>query len=79
MKNYNIDHINGIITLSASFLRKASTLGTKEYSDMLQLRRSHPDYKFVKAEAPKKKTTNKSKNLTYHPLMQGEYLLVHQS
>ena len=64
-KNYNIDFVNATITLSASFIRKASTLGTKEYGEMLQLRRNHPDFKFVKAEAPKQKTTNKAKNLTY--------------
>ena len=65
MKTYNIDFVNGIVTLYPSFLRKASSLGTKEYKDMLELRRNHPDFKFEKAEAPKQKSANKSKNLTY--------------
>ncbi len=65
MKNYNIDFVNGVVTLAPSFLRKASSLGTKEYSEMLKLRRNHADFKFVKAEAPKQKTANRAKNLTF--------------
>lgn len=65
MKTYSIDFVNGIVTLYPSFLRKASCLGTKEYSQMLELRRNHSDFKFVKAEVSKQKTANKAKNLTY--------------
>ena len=65
MKTYNIDFVNGIVTLYPSFLRKASSMGTQEYNTMLELRRNHPDFKFVKAEASKQKTANKAKNLTY--------------
>lgn len=65
MKSYNIDFVKGIITLSPAFLRKASSLGTKEYREMLELRRNHADFKFVKAEASKQKTASKAKNLTY--------------
>ena len=32
---------------------------------MLELRRNHSDFKFVKAEVSKQKTANKAKNLTY--------------
>ena len=65
MKTYNIDFVNGIVTLYPSFLRKASSMGTQEYNTMLELRRNHPDFKFVKVEASKQKTANKAKNLTY--------------
>ena len=65
MKTYNIDFVNGIVTLYPAFLRKASSLGTKEYREMLELRRNHADFQFVKADAPKQKTANKAKNLTY--------------
>lgn len=65
MKTYNIDFVNGIVTLYPSFLRKASSMGTQEYNTMLELRRNHPDFQFVKAEPSKQKTANKAKNLTY--------------
>ena len=64
MKNYEISYENCTVTLSASFLRKASTLGTKEYHEMLQLRRDLPSFQFQKAE-DEKKTASKYKNLTY--------------
>ena len=64
MKNYEISFENCTVTLSASFLRKASTLGTKEYQEMLQLRRDLPGFQFQKAEV-EKKTASKYKNLTY--------------
>ena len=64
MKNYEISFENCTVALSASFLRKASTLGTKEYQEMLQLRRDFPGFQFQKAEV-EKKTASKYKNLTY--------------
>lgn len=64
MKNYEISFEDCTITLSASFLRKASTMGTKEYNEMLQLRRELPGFQFQKAET-EKKTAGKYKNLTY--------------
>ncbi|MBR3796880.1 MAG: hypothetical protein IKK34_12765 [Clostridia bacterium] len=64
MKNYEISFENCTVTLSASFLRKASTLGTKEYHEMLQLRRDLPGFQFQKAEV-EKKAASKYKNLTY--------------
>ena len=64
MKPYDISFENYTITLSANFLRKASTLGTKEYYEMLQLHHDLPGFQFQKAEA-EKKAANKNKNLTY--------------
>lgn len=64
MKNYEISFEKCTVTLSASFLRKASTLGSKEYNEMLQLRRDLPGFQFQKAET-EKKTASKYKNLTY--------------
>ena len=52
-KKYDIDFLNNTVTLTASFLRKASVIGSAEYQEMLQLRRELPDYEFRKAEAPK--------------------------
>ena len=64
MKNYEINFENYTVTLSASFLRKASTLGSTEYHEMLQLRRDLPGFQFQKAEA-EKKIASQYKNLTY--------------
>lgn len=64
MKPYDISFENRTITLSANFIRKASTLGTKEYHEMLQLRRELSGFQFQKAEA-EKKAASKYKNLTY--------------
>ena len=59
-KKYDIDFLNNTVTLTASFLRKASVIGSAEYQEMLQLRRELPDYEFRKAEAPKQKKANKN-------------------
>lgn len=64
MKKYDIDFVNETVALTSAFLRKASTLGTPEYKEMIELRRSLPGFQFVKAEATKK-TASKNKNLTY--------------
>ena len=64
-KKYDIDFLNNTVTLTSSFLRKASVIGSAEYQEMLQLRRELPDYEFRKAETTKQKKTNKNKNLTY--------------
>ena len=64
MKNYEISFENCTVILSASFLRKASTLGTKEYYEMFQLRHDLPGFQFQKAEV-EKKTASKYKNLIY--------------
>ena len=65
IKGYKIDVLNNKVYLTASFLRAASRLGTPEYNELLALRCELPDYEFKKAEANRKKTTNKNKNLTY--------------
>ena len=59
-KKYDIDFLNNTVTLTASFLRKASVIGSAEYQEMLQLRRELPDYEFRKAETTKQKKTNKN-------------------
>ncbi len=65
MKNYEMNHIEKIVSLSPSFLKKASQLGTAEYHDMLRLRRELPDYKFEAMKNTTQRKANKSKNLTY--------------
>ena len=74
MKTYNIDFVNGIVTLYPAFLRKASSMGTQEYREMLELRRNHADFQFIKAEPSKQKTANKAKNLTYANMDEVDFI-----
>ena len=73
MKNYEISFENRTVILYDSFLRKASTLGTKEYHEMLQFRCDFPGFQFQKAEV-EKKATSKYKNLNYKHMR--EYIAV---
>ncbi len=44
MKNgYNYDALNNVLTISASFAKKASKVGSLEYSIILKLRRDYPN------------------------------------
>ena len=44
MKNgYNFDALNNTLTISASFAKKASKVGSLEYNIILKLRKDFPD------------------------------------
>ena len=58
-KPYEMNHIDHIITLSESFMRKAGILNSPEYKELLKLRRDWPDYKLQKASSEKKSKRNK--------------------
>ena len=47
---YNYDAINNTVTISASFAKKASQVGSAEYDIMLKLRKDYPNLKVVKEE-----------------------------
>ena len=65
-KNYNVNYESNTVTLTADFLRKASTLGTKEYNEMMQLRRDLTGFTFVKATASTtNRKANAAKNMNY--------------
>ena len=44
---YNYNALNNTLTISASFAKKASLIGSNEYNTMLKLRRDFPDLKIV--------------------------------
>ena len=51
MKNgYNYDAISNTVTISASFAKKASQVGSEEYEIMLKLRKDYPNLKVMKEE-----------------------------
>lgn len=47
---YNYDAINNTVTISTSFAKKASQVGSAEYDIMLKLRKDYPNLKVVKEE-----------------------------
>ena len=52
---YNFDPINNTLTISASFAKKASKVGSEEYEIMFKLRKDYPNLKVVKEEKTAKK------------------------
>ena len=73
MKNgYNYDALNNALTISASFAKKASRIGSPEYNTILKLRREFPDVTITLAE--KKEGTNR---LTYAQI--EKFLAAHRN
>ena len=61
MKNgYNFDALNNTLTISASFAKKASKVGSLEYNVILKLRRDFPNLTIVQEEKKEGK-----KSITY--------------
>ena len=51
MKNgYNYDAISNTVTISSTFAKKASQVGSEEYEIMLKLRKDYPNLKVMKEE-----------------------------
>ena len=51
MKNgYNYDAISNTVTISNTFAKKASQVGSEEYEIMLKLRKDYPNLKVMKEE-----------------------------
>ena len=68
---YNYDAINNTVTISASFAKKASQVGSDEYDIMLKLRKDYPNLKVVKEEKTAKK------QLTYKEM--AEFISLHRN
>ena len=47
---YNFDALNNTLTISASFAKKASKVGSLEYNIILKLRRDYPNLTVIAAE-----------------------------
>ena len=72
MKNgYNYDAINNTVTISSTFAKKASQVGSEEYEIMLKLRKDYPNLKVMKEE----KTGNAQ--LTYKKM--EEFINMHRN
>lgn len=73
---YYINHIDGKIILTKSFIKAAGILGSPEYKEMLQLRAENPTYKLVPKEISKKKGKNSGKNLTIQKMR--EHIIIRE-
>ena len=60
MNGYNFDALNNTLTISASFAKKASKVGSPEYNTILKLRHDFPNLTIQQEEKKEGK-----KNLTY--------------
>ena len=73
MKNgYNYDVMSNTLTISESFAKKASKVGTAEYEIMLKLRKDYPSLKIQKEEKGKA-----SKQITFK--MMEDFIKVHRN
>lgn len=68
---YTFDPIANTLTISASFAKKASQVGSAEYDTMLKLRKDYPSLKVVKEEKTAKK------QLTYKEMV--EFINLHRN
>ena len=62
-RGYSYNPINNTLSLSATFIKKASRLGTEEYNILLQYQKDHP--KLTIAEMEKKPSEHKRESITY--------------
>lgn len=62
-RGYSYNPINNTLSLSATFIKKASRLGTEEYNIVLQYQKDHP--KLTIAEMEKKPSEHKRESITY--------------
>ncbi len=73
MKNgYNYDVMSNTLTISESFAKKASKVGTAEYEIMLKLRKDYPSLKIQKEEKGKV-----SKQITFK--MMEDFINAHRN
>ena len=68
---YTFDSITNTVTISASFAKKASQVGSAEYDIMLKLRKDYPNLKVVKEEKTAKK------QLTYKEM--ADFISLHRN
>jgi hypothetical protein len=72
MNGYNYDALTNTLTISESFAKKASKVGSPEYCIILKLRRDYPDLTIQKAEKKEGK-----KGLTYAQM--EEFISMHRN
>ncbi len=62
---YEINYIENTIIVTKSFLKKAGTIGSKEYNELAQVRRDFPEFTIQQREITKKQGKKTYGKLTY--------------
>lgn len=62
---YEINYIENTIIVTKSFLKKAGTIGSKEYNELAKVRRDFPDFRIQQREITKKQGKKTYGKLTY--------------
>ena len=69
---YEINYIENTIVVTKSFLKKAGTIGSKEYNELAKVRRDFPDFRIQQREITKKQGKKTYGKLTYKVM--GEFI-----
>lgn len=69
---YEINYIENTIVVTKSFLKKAGTIGSKEYNELAKVRRDFPDFRIQQREITKKQGKKIYGKLTYK--IMGEFI-----
>jgi len=69
---YEINYIENTIIVTKSFLKKAGTIGSKEYNELAKVRRDFPDFRIQQREITKKQGKKTYGKLTYKVM--GEFI-----
>ena len=62
---YEINYVESTIIVTKSFLKKAGTIGSKEYTELAQVRRDFPEFTIKQREITKKQGKKTYGKLTY--------------
>ena len=69
---YEINYIENTIIVTKSFLKKAGTIGSKEYNELAKVRGDFPDFRIQQREITKKQGKKTYGKLTYKVM--GEFI-----
>ena len=62
---YEINYVENTIIVTKSFLKKAGTIGSKEYNELAKVRKDFPDFRIQQREITKKQGKKTYGKLTY--------------
>ncbi|HRX09572.1 MAG TPA: hypothetical protein P5559_10505 [Candidatus Limiplasma sp.] len=72
MNPIKFDHAQSNITLDKAFVKKANVIGSKEYEDLVRLRRDYPKYSITVKTIKKKTDKKRHAGLDYDSM--GKYI-----
>ena len=63
--NYEINYVEGKITVTKSFLKEAGVIGSTAYTELAQVRKDYPEFTIEQRQISKKQGKKSYGNLTY--------------